>query len=64
MSLTQKTSEQLAADEAFIADEDEHDPDEDGFLAYERHLEDRGWADKFAEEQHMLSYGPVPLEML
>jgi len=50
-------------DEAFI-DDGEHDPDEDGFLAYERHLEDRGWADKFAEEQHMLSYGPVPLEML
>lgn len=42
---------------------DDVDPNEDGFLAYERHLEDRGWADAFAEEQHLLSYGLAPLEL-
>lgn len=45
-------------------DLDDVDPNEDGFLAYERHLEDRGWADAFAEEQHLRTYGLAPLELV
>lgn len=45
-------------------DLDDVDPNEDGFLAYERHLEDRGWADTFAEEEHLRSYGLVALELV
>lgn len=41
------------------------DPNEDGFLAYERHLEDAGWADKFWEEDAMLTgaMGLPPLDL-
>jgi hypothetical protein len=41
------------------------DPNEDGFLVYERHLEDQGWADKFWEEDAMRTgaMGLPPLDL-
>lgn len=43
---------------------DDVDENEDGLLAYERHLEDHHWTDAFAEEQHLLSYDLAPLELV